>query len=652
VREQIAGDLLEAPAPADKARILTATAFLALGPTNYEEQEKQQLRYDVIDEQIETIGRAFLGQTLGCARCHDHKFDPVPQRDYYALAGIFASTRTLLNYTDNVARWIDTPLPLEGPSEEAVRARETKIASLQAELNTAKAEQTASSQKRAAQSNTSGKHVSTSELGGIVIDDSEAKLAGDWKHSTSVPSFIGAGYIHDDNTTKGEKTATFTPMLPAMGRYEVRLAYTYALDRAKNVRVTILHADGEETIFVDESEAPPIDGRFVSLGTFRFEKDGAGFVLVSNAGTEGWVTVDALQFLPEGSAATAGAPDRVKKLEAELKQLTASGPVRPVTMSVVDDSSPADAQIRIRGVEKQRGDLVPRGVLQVATRGDAPSIPASESGRRQLADWIASPDNPLTARVFVNRTWAWLFGTGIVRTVDNLGTTGEKPSHPELLDYLAARYITEGWSWKRLIREMVTSRAWQLSSSGSSELEDLFLAAKRRRLDAEQIRDGMLSASERLDMTYLGPNIREASGIDANSNTAQNVEYSYVYADTRRSVYTPAFRNNRLELFTVFDFADINSSFGQRHASTIAPQALYLLNHPFARDQARAAAEVTMRRPEAERLNSAYQRTLGRLPAPAEQMACRRFLGSQPSAEDWAQVQQMLFASADFRYLD
>jgi hypothetical protein len=290
--------------------------------------------------------------------------------------------------------------------------------------------------------------------------------------------------------------------------------------------------------------------------------------------------------------------------------------------------------------------------LEVATLGAAPSIPANRSGRRELADWIASPDNPLTARVFVNRTWAWLFGSGIVRTVDNLGTTGEKPSHPELLDYLATRYIAEGWSWKQLIREITTSRAWQLSSGGSSAAEDLFLAAKRRRLDAEQIRDGLLGAGGRLDLSYLGSNIVEARGIDANSNTAQNVEYNYVYSDCRRSVYTPAFRNNRLELFTAFDFADINAPVGQRHASTIAPQALYLLNHPFTRDQARAAAEVTMAAPGEQRLTSAFRRTLGRRPVPGEQKACLRFLGPHPSAEDWAQVQQMLFASADFRYLD
>jgi len=661
VREQIAGDLLPTASATEQRRNLTATAFLALGPTNYEEQEKQQLRFDIIDEQIDTVGRTFLGQTLGCARCHDHKFDPVPQRDYYALAGILASTRTLLNYTDNVARWIDTPLPFEGAEETAFRAQEAQIASLEQDLKAAQAELAALSKGSAVETPGPGQPIPAGKLPGIVIDDADAKLVGEWTESTTVPSYIGRGYAHDGNTGKGEKTITFTPMLPEMGRYEVRLAYVQAENRAKNARVTVLHADGEEAVMVDQTEPPPLDGHFISLGTYRFEKDGAGFVLVSNAGTTGFVTVDALQFLPEELVATsepAGNPSRqavssrVKRLETELKQTKKRGPVRPVAMAVADDPAPCDAQIRIRGVEKQRGDAVPRGFLQVATLGQAPPIPANQSGRLELANWIASPENPLTARVFVNRTWAWLFGTGIVRTVDNLGTTGERPSHPELLDYLTARFVAEGWSWKRLISEIVTSRAWQLASSGSPKAEDHFLAAKRRRLDAEQIRDTMLAASGRLDLTYLGPNIAGAGGIDANSTTAQNIEYGYVYADLRRSVYTPAFRNNRLELFAVFDFADINAPAGQRNASTIAPQALYLLNHPFAQEQARSAADLTQLQPERERLNSAFRRTLGRDPSPQEQAACSRFLGARPSAEDWTQLQQTLFASADFRYLD
>ena len=297
--------------------------------------------------------------------------------------------------------------------------------------------------------------------------------------------------------------------------------------------------------------------------------------------------------------------------------------MRKTTMAVRDDDEIADTQIRVRGIEKQRGEKVPRGFLQVAMNTAPADLPEDESGRRQFADWIASADNPLTARVFVNRVWTWLFGAGIVRTVDNFGTTGEKPSHPELLDYLAARFVEEGWSVKKLIREIVLSRTWQQSVGKPSAADPdnrLFAHANRRRLDAEQIRDAILHVSGQLKLDVGGPNIDGAGEIDANSTAAQNIEYAYTFSDTRRSFYTPAFRNKRHELFEVFDFGDINQPIGQRHVSTVAPQALYLLNHPFVVEQARTAAERTLAKADSDaaRIAAAFHRTLGRAPSPAE----------------------------------
>ncbi len=676
VKEQLAGDLLTAPAPSEHRRQLTATAFLALGPTNYEEQDKQQLRFDVIDEQIETVGRAFMGQTLGCARCHDHKFDPVPQRDYYALAGIFASTRTLLNYTDNVAHWIAAPLPEEGEREQQLKTQEAAIAALSKKLETAKTEAAAASKKVSEATSSPGKPVAASELQGIVLDDSVAKVVGQWKKSTFVRSFIGAGYLSDDNTGKGEKTITFTPSIPKTATYELRLAYTHAAGRANNVRINILHADGESTVFADETEPPPIDGRFVSLGKFRFEQDGAGYVLISNENTTGFVTVDALQLLEVGAPEKAVEPSavgkpipppktdsivraRVNEIEASLKKLTKEGPARDTAMVVADDQTSADTQLRIRGVERQRSESVPRGFLRVTFPTETPPPVFTSSGRLELAEWIASAQNPLTARVQVNRIWNWLFGSGIVRSVDNFGTTGEQPSHPELLDYLANRFIEEGWSWKKLIREIVLSRAWQ-QSVGLPTDEDpenrLFAHANRRRLSAEQIRDSLLSVSGALDKSVGGSNIAGAGDIDANSSSAQTVEYNYVYKDRRRSVYTPAFRNKRLELFEVFDFGNINQPMGQRNTSTVAPQALYLLNHPFVIEQCKLAAELLQRsgRPADLSLHTAYKQVLARPPSLREKEICLQFLNSTETSSDdrWAQLFQMLFASLDFRYLE
>jgi hypothetical protein len=227
-------------------------------------------------------------------------------------------------------------------------------------------------------------------------------------------------------------------------------------------------------------------------------------------------------------------------------------------------------------------------------------------------------------------------------------------SHPELLDYLAMRFVEQGWDVKWLVREIVTSQTWR-QAVGKTPLtteNKLFAHANRRRLDAGQIRDTLLAVGGQLSLDYLGPNIKGAGDIDANDTASQNTEYKYEFTDARRSVYTPAFRNRRLELFEVFDFADINSSVGQRHISTVAPQALYFLNHPFVLDQARAAAERTLALPKlTDSPPLSAVRSGASPPRPSVRNACA-FLGSEPSSEAWAQLHQTLFACVDFRYLD
>jgi hypothetical protein len=224
---------------------------------------------------------------------------------------------------------------------------------------------------------------------------------------------------------------------------------------------------------------PPIDGRFISLGSYRFDKSGQWYVLVSNEGTTGHVSVDAVQFLPEDEdrgdkkeekkAESKDAPVESKQLEAELKKLTESAPPKPVAMAVLEGPKIADTYVCIRGSVHNKGETVPRGFLQVATSGKMPTFSARESGRRELAEWLASKVNPLTARVMANRVWHHLFGAGLVRTVDEFGKTGELPSHPELLDHLALTFMEDGWSVKKLVRRLVLSRAYQMSSAADRD---------------------------------------------------------------------------------------------------------------------------------------------------------------------------------------
>lgn len=668
IREQIAGDLLPASTAEERTRQLIATGFLALGPTIYEEQDKQRLRFDVIDEQLDTLGKAFLGQTLGCARCHDHKFDPIPQRDYYALAGIFASTRTLSNYKDNVVTWINAPLPLDPAEEKRHSEADARFTALQTRLKETKNKLAKFKDVKSGLAQKKDFPIPLSELTGIVLDDQAAKAHGNWKHSTHSPHYFGKGYLHDDGKDKGTKTLTFTPRLQASGRYEVRLAYPALKDRAKRVPVHIFHAMGDVTVFVDQSQPPDIEGRFVSLGSFQFEKEGDSYVIVSNEGTQGFVCADVIQFIPEGASdqITKANPqsetlrqlqDEIRQQEAALAELKQLQDTRPITMSVREEDEIGDTQIRVRGEVHQRAATVPRGFLTVVAK-NPPAIPTTQSGRLELADWLVSADNPLTARVLVNRVWTWLFGQGLVRSVDNFGTTGEKPTHPELLDHLALRFQHEGWDVQSLIREIILSRTWQLAvAEEPRDPDNRWLShAHRRRLDAEQIRDTLLHVSGALDRTVGGPNIRGANAAASDSAEASDVEFGYQFTDVRRSLYTPAFRNNRLELFATFDFSDNNTSQGQRHSSTVAPQALYFMNHPFVIEQSERAAQRILSTPgsDDQRLHQAFLQTLGRMPYPGELEACQSLLQSASThpTEGWSMVYQSLFGSVDFRYLD
>jgi hypothetical protein len=671
IKQMLAGDLLPAKNAAERRQNLTATGFLALGPTNYEEQDKQMLRMDIVDEQLDTIGKSFMGMTIGCARCHDHKFDPIPTRDYYALAGIMRSTRTLKNYTDNVAHWIDTPLPFEGEEEQKMQAKEKEVSRLTQEIaalkDTLRDVGGVALRKR--------KTLSAADLPGVVVDDSEAQKVGDWKTSRRYPPFVGGGYAHDDNLGRGEKTISFTPKLPVAGRYEVRVAFSAGPGRAERIPATIFHADGEELVYFKQATESFEGLQFISIGTFRFETTGQNFVMLSNAGAEGYVTVDAVQFVPADADMPAmpspvasneekELKGRMADLQKQLKLMQKDGPSRLEAMTVAEDEKPEDARIHVRGNIRNLGVPVPRGFLQVALKADMPAIPAEQSGRLQLAEWMTARHHPLTARVFVNRVWHWLFGAGIVRSTDNFGITGELPSHLELLDHLAVKFMEDGWSLKRLVKEMVMSRTYRMSSEAELSQSDpdnrLLSRMNRKRLDAECIRDAMLAAANAVDGRWAGPNVGDAKAVDSNDTKVQNLEYGYPFNDTRRSVYTAAFRNVRHPLFEVFDFADINQSIAQRTTSTVATQALYLMNHPQVIEFARSAATRVMAAGEIEKgIQQAYRHSLSREPSSKEASIAKDYLEASISGnateeercDAWARLIQTLWATPEFRLL-
>ncbi len=668
LREQSAGDLLPGATQAERDELLTATGFLVVGPKVLADRDLEKRRMDVVDEQVDTIGRAFLGLTLSCARCHDHKFDPIPTADYYALAGILFSTRTLDNFklgNPIVSGWMLRPLGEDGPAREAAaKAHQKKLKAAADDIKKVKDELKAHEDKATMRV--------PAKLAGIVVDDKDAKLVGEWKPSTFTRPYVGAGYLHDDRSGKGEKSAVFTPKLPKAGEYEVHVAYTPGSGRAANVPVTVHFAGGEKTVALNQVEKPNLDGLFRSVGKYRFDAGTAGTVMISTKDTVGHVIVDAVRFVPAGALENdpemamgvppdvrqkiADAQAKLQKLEAVEKTLKKFAPPAPQLVMAVRDDKPGDIKINLRGNPHQLGASVPRGFLAV-TSAPKPAIPEGQSGRVELANWLTDPANPLTARVLANRVWKHLLGEGIVRTVDNFGVQGERPSHPELLDELARRLVADGWSLKRSIRSIMLSRVYQLSSTPAAVLTKadpenrLFGWAARRRVEAEVIRDAILAVSGKLERGAGGPVVAHLGERAIDNNSQGGVPTD---ANFRRSVYLPVIRNDIPQLFEVFDFADPDVATGRRDATTVATQALYLMNSPFVMEQARATARRLLALPDDQaRLDDLYRRALGRAPTKAETQSALRFVAECPeTVEAWAGVCLATFGCTEFRFVE
>jgi hypothetical protein len=311
------------------------------------------------------------------------------------------------------------------------------------------------------------------------------------------------------------------------------------------------------------------------------------------------------------------------------------------------DATPTDMHVYVRGNPTQQGDLAPRRFLRVLSLGE-PAPFTHGSGRLELAEAVASKDNPLTARVIVNRVWAWHLGRGLVGTPSNFGQLGERPTHPELLDDLAARFVENGWSLKWLHREVLLSATYQMSSEASAKPQAidpdnrLLWRMNRRRLEVEAWRDALLAVSGQLDPSFGGPT--------TDLNAAQN---------RRRTVYARVSRHELNGLLRLFDFPDANITSERRTETTVPQQQLFVLNSPFFIGQARAlAARVGVEeRDDAARVRRAYSLAYGRPVTDAELALALRYLGGKDDAERnaltrWERYTQALLAANEFLYVD
>jgi hypothetical protein len=358
----------------------------------------------------------------------------------------------------------------------------------------------------------------------------------------------------------------------------------------------------------------------------------------------------------------------LKKLRDELSQLEKNPPELPSAMGTTEDKV-ADEAIHIRGNPLKLGDVVPRHVPAVLRGPAAVAFAATESGRRELAQWLIDPQHPLTARVLVNRVWRWHFGKGLVASPDNFGLLGEAPSHPELLDWLARRFIDGGWSLKSLHRLILNSATYQQSSTpaaGSAEHDPenrLFCRADVRRLEAEAVRDALLAVSGQLDMTMGGTLLRVKNRGYFFDHTSKDLTD---YNSLRRSLYLPVVRNNLYDVFQLLDAPDAAIPNGDRASTTVAPQALLMLNSDFVMQSAAEFAARLLSGPGADdaRMQRMYAIAYGR-EAPADEVAAnRKFLtdlqqslaAGEPDAakrqrQAWNVLCHTIMAANEFIYL-
>lgn len=528
LKEQLAGDLLEpAKDVVERNERLTATGFLLLGPKVLAEVDKTKMEMDIIDEQINTIGVSLMGMTLGCARCHDHKFDPISANDYYGLAGILKSTKIMESYK-TIGRWNENSLATEA----------------------------------------------------------ELKAQADW-----------------DQKIKAE---------------EDQIA---ALVKSENER---LQTEGGKD--------------------FKLPKK------------------------PEASYSKE-VQAKLKALRDQVASLKKERPEVPTAMGAAERET-TDVPIHIRGSHLTLGETVPRHVPVVLSQQPQNPFPEKQSGRLKLAEWLTSREHPLTSRVIANRVWRWHFGKGIVATPDNFGKLGAKPTNQPLLDWMAVTLMDEGWSLKELHRLILLSNTWQMSSEFNAQAATvdpgnrLMWRVDVRRLDAESIRDSILSVSDGLDPA-LGGSLLNVGNREFvfNHESKDGVTYDF----NRRSIYLPVIRNHLYGMFMLFDYSDASVLNGDRSATTVAPQALFLLNSELVEEASHRMAESILHQtalsPE-QKIQELFLKSYGRQPSEREVSKSLHFLeelenelqATEADSEkritrSWQVFCQSIFASSEFIYL-
>ena len=610
VKAQIAADVMPTE---QREKLIAGLGFQALG----------------IDagDRLDVTSRVFLGLTVGCAQCHDHKFDPIPTKDYYSLLGVFRSSQKY-----------DYPLAPQSVVD-AYNAHKKKIADLREVIDEFVEKQNL-------------------QLAQVLAEKTSRYMMAAWELRQGSRNAVALA------TEQGLDEETLGHWSNYLGNAEkdhpfLKRWFELAADNASREQVQQCANEFEQRVLDVMAEKKGIDDRnYVTLGGAKGVKDektrqyanlefldppkyylwrdlfadrisrkkesaGTGIYYHGDKDLGRWLHAESAGYLADKLAQH----DALKKALPEPY---------PALYTLREAKEPKNARVEIRGEAKNLGEEAPRRFLSILCDGEPPPF-TSGSGRLELAEAIVSPANPLTARVMVNRVWEMHFGRGIVRTPSNFGQLGERPTHPELLDYLAATFVANGWSLKALHREMLLTAAYRMSTAQNAdgfekdpENRLLWRANLQPRLDAEALRDSILSVSGKLDLTIGGTAVKVTDN------------------KPRRTVYTYVSRNRLDETLALFDFPDPNATAEQRLITNGPMQRLFFLNSDFIAQNAKALVERISREAgedDAARLKRAYLLLFSRPPSDNETRLGLQFV-SQPGG--WPQYAQVLLSSNEF----
>jgi cytochrome c553 len=639
VVEQIAGDLLTDGPAKDR---LPALGFFALGPHYYgDSSAKKLVEASELDDRLDTLCRGLLGLTVACARCHDHKFDPIPTKDYYSLAGVFQSTK----YQEVPFAPADVVEKYD-QAQARIKQQDAKIKQLVDAAPAVVAEHLAQQtarymivawklhSQRPGNTQTSVAEVARKEkLVNVVLDR--------WMK-----------YLFDAGSEKRPHLARWREALAGLDAKKdlsndaAALEQVTAAAMAFQEEVLGILRERDDLLAQQPAGADAKKSRPLTVAGLDKAKADVLQELLAPTGVCGVAAAQAEALLPPEEQKALAA------LRAEQQDLKKTAPPMYPTIHTIAEASAADMKVYQRGDPDREGEVAPRRFLRVLA-GDEPPRFTQGSGRLELARAIASKDNPLTARVIVNRVWQHHFGKGLVGTPSNFGRLGQRPTHPELLDHLATGFIAHGWSLKWLHREILLSATYQLSCADETNdrqvdpANRLLWRMNRQRLDVEAWRDALLAASGRLDTRLGGP----PSDLAASANN-------------RRTLYGSISRHNLNSLLRLFDFPDPNLSSEQRTTTTVPLQQLFVLNSDFMIEQARVLVKelTATASDDAGRIRAAFVRLYGRPATEREVELGMKFLAAPempPEAGEtktglsrWEEYAQVLLSANEFTFVD